>query len=42
MINNFSYIEIASLLNKSPKQIDNAMQRIKSKMKTLIEKEEII
>lgn len=42
MINNFSYIEIASLLNKSPKQIDNAMQRIKGKMKTLIEKEEII
>ena len=42
MINNFSYIEIASLLNKSPKQIDNAMQRIKGKMKTLIEKEDII
>lgn len=41
MINNFSYIEIASLLNKSPKQIDNAMQRIKGKMKTLIEKEDI-
>ncbi|MGN1378935.1 MAG: hypothetical protein ACI4XR_00845 [Bacilli bacterium] len=39
MINNFSYIEIASILNKSPKQIDNAMQRIKSKMKYLIEKE---
>lgn len=42
MINNFSYIEIASILNKSPKQIDNAMQRIKSKMKYLIEKERII
>ena len=41
MINNFSYIEIASLLNKSPKQIDNAMQRIKGKMKILIEKEKI-
>lgn len=41
MINNFSYIEIASLLNKSPKQIDNAMQRIKSKMKILIKIEEI-
>lgn len=41
MINNFSYIEIASLLNKSPKQIDNAMQRIKGKMRILIEKEKI-
>ena len=41
MINNFSYIEIASLLNKSPKQIDNAMKRIKGKMRILIEKEKI-
>lgn len=34
-INNFDYLEIASLLGKSPKSIDNALQRIKSKVKKI-------
>ena len=33
LINDVSYQEIAKRLNKSPKQIDNTIQRIKSKMK---------
>lgn len=37
MINGFSYIEIAKILNKNPKQIDNAMQRIKSKVRKILE-----
>ena len=36
MINNFSYIEIAELLEKEPKQIDNTIQRIKTKVKKII------
>mgnify|MGYP004533506449 FL=1 len=42
MVNNFSYNEIATILGKTPKQIDNAIQRIKTKMKDLMEKEGII
>lgn len=37
-INNFDYIEIANLLCKSPKSIDNALQRIKTKVKTILTK----
>ena len=33
-----SYTEIASMLEKSPKSIDNAIQRIKTKIKTYIAK----
>ena len=42
MVNNFSYNEIAKIMGKSPKQIDNAIKRIKIKMKDLIEKEGLI
>lgn len=38
MINGLNYKDIASLLDKSPKQIDNSMQRIKNKIKTIINK----
>ena len=34
--NNFSYIEIANILEKSPKQIDNTIQRLKGKVKKII------
>ena len=36
LINNFNYIEIASILEKEPKQIDNTMQRIKVKVKKIL------
>lgn len=36
IINGFSYQDIASILNKEPKQIDNTIQRIRNKIKTLI------
>lgn len=39
MINDFNYIEIAKLLAKSPKQIDNTMQRIKVKAKKVLTNE---
>lgn len=42
MVNSFSYNEIARMMDKSPKQIDNAIKRIKLKMKELIEKEGLI
>ncbi len=43
MIKNFNYQEIAKILNKKPKQIDNAMQRVKIKIrKVLKEKNENI
>jgi RNA polymerase sporulation-specific sigma factor len=35
-INNFSYKEIAEILNKSPKSIDNTLQRIKNKVSSII------
>lgn len=38
MINGSSYIEIAKSLNKTPKQIDNTIQRIKTKMRKLLAK----
>jgi RNA polymerase sporulation-specific sigma factor len=38
MINGLKYDEIATLLGKDLKQVDNAMQRIKNKIKKIIEK----
>lgn len=37
MLMNKNYLEISDVLNKSPKQIDNAIQRIKSKIKKILE-----
>lgn len=37
MLLNNNYLEISKILNKSPKQIDNTMQRIKSKIKKILE-----
>ena len=37
MLMNKNYLEISDILNKSPKQIDNTMQRIKSKIKKILE-----
>jgi RNA polymerase sporulation-specific sigma factor len=36
MINGINYIDIANLLGKTPKQIDNAIQRIRLKIKKII------
>ncbi len=38
MINGLNYQDIALLLNKSPKQIDNAIQRIRLKIKKMLAK----
>ena len=35
-INDFNYREIADLLDKDPKSIDNAIQRIKTKLKNIL------
>ena len=40
MINNLDYHTIALILNKMPKQIDNAMQRIKNKVKSILKARE--
>lgn len=37
MISNFNYVEIANLLDKTPKQIDNTIQRLKAKIKKVLE-----
>ena len=37
MIKHYSYIDIADILSKTPKQIDNTIQRIKAKIKTILE-----
>lgn len=37
MLMNKNYLEISDILNKRPKQIDNTMQRIKSKIKKILE-----
>jgi len=37
-ISDFSYIEIASILDKDKKSVDNALQRIKLKIKKVLEK----
>ncbi len=36
LIKNFNYVEIANILEKEPKQIDNTIQRIKAKVKSII------
>ena len=36
MVNGFDYIEIAQILEKSPKQIDNTINRIKNKLKLIL------
>jgi RNA polymerase sporulation-specific sigma factor len=36
IINGFNYQDIASILNKEPKQIDNTIQRVRNKIKDLI------
>lgn len=36
LITGLSYLEIASILGKNPKQIDNAIQRIKTKVKDIM------
>jgi len=36
MINGFNYLEIATILDKDPKQIDNTIQRIRNKVKKII------
>lgn len=36
IINGFSYIDIAKILNKEPKQIDNTIQRLRHKIKDLL------
>ena len=35
-----SYIQIAELMEKAPKSIDNALQRIRSKIRTMDEESE--
>ena len=42
MLNDFNYVEIAGLLEKTPKQIDNTIQRIKAKAKIVLKNENII
>ena len=37
MLDGFNYQQIALMLEKSPKQIDNAMQRLKNKTKEVVE-----
>ena len=37
MVSGFNYIDIARLLNKEPKQIDNTIQRIRNKIKKIID-----
>ena len=36
IINGFTYLDIAKILNKEPKQIDNTIQRVRHKIKDLI------
>lgn len=38
MISGLNYTQIATLLDKQPKQIDNAIQRIKNKVKKILDK----
>ena len=39
-VNGFEYREIAEILEKEPKAIDNAIQRIRKKLKDNIKKDE--
>lgn len=36
LINDFTYVDIASILDRTPKQIDNTIQRIRTKIKDII------
>ncbi len=36
MLNDFNYNDIAEILNKSPKQIDNTIQRIRNKLREIV------
>ena len=38
-MNDFSYREIAEILEREPKVVDNTIQRIRSKLKKIIEEE---
>lgn len=42
LISGLDYMEIAKILDKTPKQIDNAIQRIKTKIKELLKVRETI
>ncbi len=39
-LNGFNYKEIASILDREPKNIDNALQRIRNKLKTVVQEKE--
>lgn len=41
LANGFDYTQIANILDKSPKQIDNTMQRLKVKLKKILENKKI-
>ena len=40
LIDGLSYVEIAKILDKNPKQIDNTIQRIKKKIKIIVKEDE--
>ena len=40
LIEGLNYIEIAKVLDKSPKQIDNTLQRIKNKIRLIVKEDE--
>lgn len=40
LVSGLSYVEIAKILDKNPKQIDNAIQRIKNKIKDILKTRE--
>jgi len=42
MSNGLSYIEISKILNNTPKQTDNTIQRVKNKIKKIIEEKDKI
>lgn len=42
LISGLSYNEIAKILGKSPKQIDNAIQRLKNKIREILENRETV
>lgn len=42
LISGLSYNEIAKVLGKRPKQIDNAIQRLKNKVKDILENREVV
>ena len=37
MINNFNYVEIGKILQKDSKSIDNCIQRLRKKIKDLVD-----